>query len=124
MPSARSTREASGSPTPPCTTGAGPSAARCSRCTSPHVGENRPGRAMATFAAVQTIGVVLAPLIGGIAGAVDYRLAFYVPAAAAIVFAMAPLPRHERDEAHPLPTLRAALTPQTRRLSAFAFFAY
>lgn len=82
------------------------------------------GRAMATFAAVQTIGVVLAPLIGGIAGAIDYRLAFYVPAAAALVLAATPLPQHRRDEDQPIPTLRAALSPQTRRLSAFAFFAY
>jgi MFS family permease len=30
------------------------------------------GRAMGTFAAVQTAGVVGAPLVGGLAGAVDY----------------------------------------------------
>ncbi|HEX4732892.1 MAG TPA: MFS transporter [Thermoleophilaceae bacterium] len=81
------------------------------------------GRAMAAFAAVQTIGIVMAPLIGGIAGAIDYRLAFIVPAIAAVVLAMAPLPAHRRDD-DTVPTLRSALTRQTRLLSAFALAAY
>jgi MFS family permease len=81
------------------------------------------GRAMATFAAVQTVGIVLAPLIGGLAGAIDYRLAFLVPAVAALLLAAAPLPRHRRDS-DTVPTVRSALTPQTRRLSGFAFGAY
>jgi MFS family permease len=81
------------------------------------------GRAMATFAAVQTIGIVLAPLIGGIAGAVDYRLAFVVPAIAALVLATAPLPHHRR-ESDTVPTLRSALTRRTRLLSGFALAAY
>jgi MFS family permease len=78
---------------------------------------------MAAFAAVQTIGIVMAPLIGGIAGAIDYRLAFIVPAIAAVVLATAPLPAHRRD-GDTVPTLRSALTRQTRLLSAFAFAAY
>jgi MFS family permease len=82
------------------------------------------GRAMATFAAVQTVGIVMAPLIGGIAGAIDYRLAFVVPAIAAAVLATAWLPSHTRGADDPPPTLRSALTPQTLRLSAFALFAY
>lgn len=81
------------------------------------------GRAMATFAAVQTIGVVLAPLIGGLAGALDYRLAFLVPAAAALVLASAWLPPHQPHE-DATPTLRTALTRRTRLLSGFAFAAY
>lgn len=81
------------------------------------------GRAMATFAAVQTIGIVLAPLIGGIAGAIDYRLAFIVPAIAAMVLATAPLPAHRRED-ETVPTLRSALTRRTRLLSAFALAAY
>lgn len=82
----------------------------------------RLGLAMATFAAVQTIGVVMAPLIGGIAGAIDYRLAFIVPALAALMLALSWLPTHKREDEPP--TLRSALTPPTLRLSAFAFFAY
>ena len=81
------------------------------------------GRAMATFAAVQTVGIVLAPLIGGIAGAIDYRLAFLVPAAAAVVLAVSPLPRHGRANEQK-PTLRSALTERTLLLSGFAFAAY
>jgi MFS family permease len=81
------------------------------------------GRAMATFAAVQTIGVVMAPLIGGLAGAIDYRLAFIVPAVAALVLATAPLPPHSRED-ETIPTLRSALTRRTYRLSAFAGAAY
>jgi MFS family permease len=81
------------------------------------------GRAMATFAAVQTIGIVLAPLIGGFAGAIDYRLAFLVPAVAALALAAAPLARQRR--VHDVrPTLRTALTRRTRLLSGFAFAAY
>ncbi|HEX6714581.1 MAG TPA: MFS transporter [Thermoleophilaceae bacterium] len=81
------------------------------------------GRTMATFAAVQTIGIVLAPLIGGVAGAIDYRLAFLVPAAAALVLATAALPAHRRED-DTVPTVRSALTPRTVRLSAFALVAY
>ena len=43
------------------------------------------GRTMGTFAAVQTAGMVFAPLIGGLAGAIDYRLAFLAAAAVAAV---------------------------------------
>ncbi|HSD81914.1 MAG TPA: MFS transporter, partial [Solirubrobacteraceae bacterium] len=49
------------------------------------------GRAMGTFAAVQTAGVVSAPLIGGLAGALDYRLAFVAAAAAAALLAAVPV---------------------------------
>src|SRR5437763_4223681 len=81
------------------------------------------GRAMATFAAVQTIGVVMAPLVGGIAGAIDYRLAFIVPAIAALALAAVPLAAHRR-EAEGVATVRSALTRRTMLLSAFAFLGY
>jgi MFS family permease len=84
------------------------------------------GRAMGTFAAVQTAGVVGAPLVGGLAGAVDYRLAFVVAALAAIGLATMPVParpaavvgRPER------PRFRDALTAQTRWTAAAAFLTY
>jgi MFS family permease len=80
------------------------------------------GRAMGTFASIQTAGVVFAPLVGGFAGAIDYRLAFLVPAAVALLLAAARLPvRERRAEA---PTLRSALTRRTVLLSGFAFFGY
>jgi MFS family permease len=80
------------------------------------------GQAMGTFASVQTAGVVFAPLVGGVAGAIDYRLAFVVPAAVALLLATAPLPADER-RAEP-PRLRSALTARTLVLSGFALLGY
>ena len=84
--------------------------------------EARLGRAMGTFASIQTAGVVFAPLVGGVAGAIDYRLAFLVPAAVALLLATARLP--VRDRRRRRPTLRSAVTRRTVSLSAFAFFGY
>ncbi|WP_445149369.1 MFS transporter [Baekduia sp. Peel2402] len=56
------------------------------------------GRTMGTFAAVQTAGIVAAPLIGGLAGALDYRLAFLAAAVAAIALAVASRPRRGVEE--------------------------
>ncbi|HYY83507.1 MAG TPA: MFS transporter, partial [Beijerinckiaceae bacterium] len=47
----------------------------------------RLGRSMGTFASVQTAGMVMAPLCGGLIGALDPRLAFAVPGLAALVLA-------------------------------------
>lgn len=80
------------------------------------------GRAMGTFASVQTAGIVFAPLVGGAAGAIDYRLAFLVPAVVALLLATARLPHREPRE-H-VPTLRSALTRRTRLLAGFAFLGY
>src|SRR4051794_25041191 len=46
------------------------------------------GRTVGTFAAVQTAGMVCAPLIGGLAGAIDYRLAFLAAALGGLVLAV------------------------------------
>lgn len=80
------------------------------------------GRAMGTFASIQTAAVVFAPLVGGVAGAIDYRLAFLVPAAVALLLATARLPRREAHEEPP--SLRSALTRRTLALSGFAFLGY
>jgi MFS family permease len=83
---------------------------------------HRIGAAMGTFAAIQTAGVVSAPLVGGIAGAVDYRLAFVAPAAVALLLAAVRLPAPAvRSETA---TLRSALTRRTLELSGFAFAGY
>lgn len=85
------------------------------------------GQAMGTFAAVQTAGVVGAPLIGGLAGAVDYRLAFVAAAAAALVLMLVTVPeRHARENADRAARvrLRDALTPRTRWTATGAFLAY
>ena len=58
------------------------SRARCSWPRSPsRRREERLGRSMGTFAAVQTAGMVIAPLCGGLLGAIEPRLAFAVPGA-------------------------------------------
>jgi MFS family permease len=82
------------------------------------------GRAMGTFAAVQTAGVVGAPLVGGLAGALDYRLAFVAAAMAALLLAAVPVPSRPRPAAAQRPRFADALTSQTRWTAAAAFLAY
>jgi MFS family permease len=82
------------------------------------------GRTMGTFAAVQTVGIVTAPLCGGLAGAVDFRLAFVVPALAALVLAAVPLPGRAGTVPAEPPRLRAALNRRVGWLAAAAFLAY
>jgi MFS family permease len=85
------------------------------------------GQAMGTFAAVQTAGVVGAPLIGGLAGAVDYRLAFVVAAAAALVLVLVTVPERRPSGAgirNAEARLTDALTPRTRWTAAAAFLTY
>jgi MFS family permease len=80
------------------------------------------GRAVGTFAAVQTAAVALAPLVGGVLGALDWRLAFLVPAAVAAGLALLPpADGAPREEA---PRLRSVVTPRVGLLSAAAFAAY
>jgi MFS family permease len=50
------------------------------------------GRAVGTFAAVQTAAVAFAPLCGGLLGALDWRLAFLVPAGVAAALSLIPPP--------------------------------
>jgi MFS family permease len=83
------------------------------------------GRTMGTFAAVQTAGVVGAPLVGGLAGALDYRLAFVVAALAAVALAATSAPRGHREPGARARTRFAdALTPRTRWTAAAAFLAF
>jgi MFS family permease len=87
--------------------------------------EEELGRAMGTYAAVQTAGVVCAPLIGGLAGAVDYRFAFVAAAAAALVLVAVPVPRRaRRDEDAAHARFADALTPRSAWTAAAAFLAY
>ncbi|MBE2318514.1 MFS transporter [Solirubrobacter sp. CPCC 204708] len=80
------------------------------------------GRAVGTFAAVQTAAVALAPLGGGLLGAFDWRLVFLVQSAVAVALAlMPPADPEKRDEA---PRLRAVLTRRVGLLSGAAFTAY
>jgi MFS family permease len=86
------------------------------------------GRTMGTFAAVQTAGVVGAPLVGGLAGALDYRLAFVAAAVAAVALALTSwrtrAPGGARRTDAPRARFADALTRQTRRTAIAAFLAY
>ena len=80
------------------------------------------GRAVGTFAAVQTAAVAFSPLVGGALGAVDWRLAFLVPAAVAAGLAL--LPPADAQRRDDVPRLRAVFTRRVGLLSAAAFTAY
>lgn len=84
----------------------------------------RLGEAVGTFAAVQTAAVALSPLCGGLAGAVDWRLAFFLPAAVTVGLALVPPPDGRRTAAGAPPRLRSVLTRRVGGLSAAAFAAY
>src|SRR3954452_8098299 len=80
------------------------------------------GRAVGTVAAVQTAAVALSPLCGGVLGAVDWRLAFFVPALVAVALALLPpADAAPRDE---VPRLRAVMTRRVGLLSGAAFAGY
>src|SRR3954468_13167096 len=66
------------------------------------------GRAVGTFAAVQTAAVALAPLGGGALGAIDWRLAFFSQSVVALALALVPPPNaRPRVEGAAIPRLRA-----------------
>jgi MFS family permease len=80
------------------------------------------GRAVGTFAAVQTAAVALSPLCGGLLGALGWRLAFLVPAGVAAALALLPPEDAARRDA--APRLRAVMTKRVGLLSAAAFAGY
>jgi MFS family permease len=80
------------------------------------------GRAVGTFAAVQTAAVALSPLCGGVLGALDWRLAFLVPAVVAVGLAF--LPPADARPRTALPRLRAVMTRRVGLLSGAAFAGY
>jgi MFS family permease len=84
----------------------------------------RLGEAVGTFAAVQTAAVALSPLCGGLAGAVDWRIAFFFPAAVTVALAFFPPPDARRKAGAGPARLRSAFTRRVGVLSAAAFAAY
>jgi MFS family permease len=84
----------------------------------------RLGRSIGTFGAVQTAAYALAPLCGGLLGAIDWRLAFLAPGAVAVALALVPPPEAERLPGAEPARLRAVLTRRVGVLSAAAFAAY
>jgi MFS family permease len=81
------------------------------------------GRAVGTFAAVQTSAIALAPLGGGLLGAIDWRLAFVSQTVVASALALMPPADAQAREGAP-PTLRAVFTRRVGLLSAASFAGY
>jgi len=87
--------------------------------------EERLGRSMGTFAAVQTAGMVMAPLCGGLIGAIEPRLAFAVPGVAAMFLAVAPLPGAARGAARATRArLRDAFNRRSTNVAIAGFLAF
>jgi MFS family permease len=84
-------------------------------------GGQRLGRRMGTFNAVQTAGMVMAPLCGGLVGAIEPRLAFALPGLLALALAAGPLPAATpREPGDRPPRLRAAFTRRTLSVAVAA----
>jgi MFS family permease len=86
--------------------------------------EERLGRSMGTFAAVQTAGMVMAPLCGGLIGAIEPRLAFAVPGLAGLLLAAAPLPRAARATRAAPARLRDAFNRRSTAVATAGFLAF
>ena len=83
------------------------------------------GRSVGTFAAVQTAGLTLAPLIGGALGELSWRLAFTAVAAASLLLALAPLELRRRTaDEQARASLRALVSRRLGLLSAAAAAGY
>ena len=84
----------------------------------------RLGRSMGTFASVQTAGLVMAPLCGGLLGAIEPRLAFAVPGLVALLLAAAPLPGAAGALRETRARLRDAFTRRSTTIAIAGFLAY
>ena len=88
------------------------------------VPKERLGRSVGTFAAVQTAAIALSPLCGGLLGEIDWRMAFLVPAAVAVVLSFLPPPDAIRGADSAPARLRSAFSRRVGVLSATAFAGY
>ncbi len=83
------------------------------------------GRSVGTFAAVQTAGLTLSPLVGGALGELSWRLSFAAVAGASLVLATTRLElRREDRDGRPRATLRALASRELGLLSAAAATGY
>jgi MFS family permease len=87
-------------------------------------GQERLGRSMGTFAAVQTAGMVMAPLCGGLIGAIEPRLAFAVPGLVGLLLAVAPLPGGTRRVREVPARLRDAFNRRSTAVAGAGFLAF
>src|SRR4051812_1715641 len=82
---------------------------------------SRLGRALGWFGSLQSAGQTSAPLVGGLAAEVDWRLAFAVLGVVALVLAAIGVPTEGNTaEARPRPTLRSAWRPDVVRAGVVA----
>jgi MFS family permease len=84
----------------------------------------RLGRSMGTFAAVQTAGMVMAPLCGGLIGAIEPRLAFAVPGVVGLLLAVAPLPGGTGAAREVPARLRDAFNRRSTAVAGAGFLAF
>ena len=84
------------------------------------------GRSVGTFAAVQTAGITMAPLLGGVLGEFSWRLAFVLAAAASFVLAVFRLELRASGigQETPRATLRVLVNPWIGLLSLKGFAGY
>jgi MFS family permease len=87
------------------------------------VPRERLGRSIGTFAGVQAAGISFAPLLGGLAAEVSWRLAFVAPALVSLGLMLVPPadPEHAADERA---SLRELATPRMARLMLAASAGY
>lgn len=83
----------------------------------------RLSRAVGTFSSFQAAGQSFAPLLGGVAAALSWRLAFVVVAGTAVLLAFAPPPGRPRPGTE-APAWRPLLSRRMGLLSAGAFLSY
>jgi MFS family permease len=86
--------------------------------------QDRLGRSMGTFAAVQTAGMVMAPLCGGLLGAIDPSLAFVVPGVLALLLAAGPLPGGAGRAREVPARLRDAFNRRSAAIATAGFLAF
>jgi len=79
----------------------------------------RLGRALGWFGSLQAAGQTSAPLVGGLAAELDWRIAFIAIAAVSAVLAVVGIPSDAPRPAHP-PSLRSALRPAVLRAGVAA----
>jgi MFS family permease len=82
------------------------------------------GRAVGTFAGVQAGGLSLAPLLGGLAAEISWRLAFILPAVLALGLMLVPPPDPVRELGAPRVAFRSVMTPRMAILCVAGFAGY
>ena len=85
---------------------------------------NQRGRAVGTFAGVQAGGLSLAPLLGGLAAEISWRLAFVLPAVVSLALMLMPPPDPDRPAIGLRASLRSVVTARMGLLCAAGFAGY